>query len=202
MVFKIMYSPFAQDIRNVPNLLTLSRIGLVVAAALVFLYASKSVGMVLAVVAGVTDYLDGAVARATGKVTQLGEILDQVCDQCFESLGLLLAVSMGFFPPEVLFGYLVREFWVSGIRRYLARARLATASGLVGKLKTNFLMWGLFPTFLSLGGLLPALQPGLTYLAHAAIWLGLLFSYLSAITYTRAFVRGYDQAGEKDASSQ
>jgi len=55
-------------------------------------------GIVLSTVAGVTDYLDGYIARRTGQVTRLGEILDQFCDLCFESFLIVMATAQGFFP--------------------------------------------------------------------------------------------------------
>jgi len=50
------------------------------------------------------------------------------------------------------------------------------------------------PAYLSIAGLLPALEPYLAYAAYLIIGLGLLASYVSAWGYTRAFVTGYAQA--------
>src|SRR5688572_26802035 len=110
----------ARDLRALPNIITLLRISLLIVAAAVYFAGARGTGIVLAVIAGVTDYLDGAVARATGQVTRLGEILDQFSDLCYESLVLIVAVAQGFFPPWVLLVYLAREFWVVCIRRFMA----------------------------------------------------------------------------------
>ena len=80
----------------------------------------ETAGIVLAIIAGLTDYLDGAVARATGQVTRLGEILDQFCDLCYEASVLSVAIHSKFFPPWIILVYLFREFWVVSIRRYAA----------------------------------------------------------------------------------
>jgi phosphatidylglycerophosphate synthase len=82
----------AKDIRTIPNLITLSRIGLLTIATPLYFQGHYALGLAFAIVAALTDYLDGAVARATGQVTRLGEILDQFCDLCFEALALTLAV--------------------------------------------------------------------------------------------------------------
>src|ERR1044071_4627869 len=63
-----MKSGLGRDIRTIPNLITLSRIVLLLlAATLYFTTDFDGWAILLAVIAGVTDYLDGAVARATGQ---------------------------------------------------------------------------------------------------------------------------------------
>jgi CDP-diacylglycerol--glycerol-3-phosphate 3-phosphatidyltransferase len=192
-----MGSTVGRDIRTAPNLITLSRILLVVISVVVFFHVSKEAGIVLATVAGVTDYLDGYVARRTGHVTRLGEILDQFCDLVFESFLLLVATVIGILPPLMLCAYLFREFWVHGLRRFMAAARMNIPSSLAGKLKTNLIMWGLLPTYLSIAGLLPGLEPYLGHFGRLAIGAGLVASYASAWGYTRIFLAGYARAPDR-----
>ncbi len=189
---RAMASTFGGDIRTIPNLITLSRIVLMLVAAAIYFLGRPGIAIPLAVVAGVTDYLDGAIARATGQVTRLGEILDQFCDLCYESLALMVAIDAHFFPPYFILIYLFREFWVMSIRRSLAGAGKNIPSSITGKLKTNLVMWGFLPTFLALGGVAPASAvPFLTQAGRIMVSLGLVFSYLSGVGYTRAFVAGY-----------
>ena len=192
-----MSTSFVRDLRTTPNIITLSRIVLLWVGALVFFYLSHGTGIVLVVVAGITDYLDGYVARRTGQVTRLGEILDQFCDLCFESFLILIATLSGFFPPFVLCLYLFREFWVLGMRRFAAAARINIPSSLLGKAKTNLIMWGFLPTYLSVSGLVPSLEPYIRYFGQAAVGCGLLASYISAWGYTRTFAAGYADATSK-----
>jgi phosphatidylglycerophosphate synthase len=70
-----MPTTFGQDLRTAPNLITLSRIALILAATPIMLLWSPGLGMFMAIIAGLTDYADGMVARRTGQVTRLGEIL-------------------------------------------------------------------------------------------------------------------------------
>jgi CDP-diacylglycerol--glycerol-3-phosphate 3-phosphatidyltransferase len=190
-----MPSKLLRDLRTVPNLITLSRIGLIVVAGPIYLYWSEPVAMVLAVVAGLTDYVDGAVARATGQVTFLGEVLDHFCDLAFESSILLMTIVRGFFPPVVLMLYLLRELWVTCLRRFVASRGTNLPSNLVGKLKTNLLMWGFLPTFLSLWGHPASLQGVLGTIGRVAVGTGLVLGYISGWQYTRRFWRIYDGAG-------
>lgn len=196
-----MASSLAKDIRTIPNLITLSRIALLaIASSLYFTGRHPAIALGLGAMAGLTDYVDGAVARATGQVTRLGEILDLFCDLCFESLVLTVAVHRGFFPIYILPVYAFREFWVLSIRRYMASVGKTIPSTIFGKLKTNFLMWGFLPTFVSIAGVFPSWEPYLGYFCQFAIWGGLVLGWFSAIGYTRSFVTGYEGAAPVPAS--
>jgi len=185
---------FAADIATTPNLITLSRIVLIVVAAGLFFGGYKVVGVVLGAIAGWTDYLDGWLARRTGQVTRLGEILDQFCDFFFESVVLYVAVAkFNFLPLWVMIAYLAREMWVTTIRRFMAGHQLNIASNLLGKMKTNFMLWGMVPTYVAILGLLPSLTPRLSYLGQGSILVGIAFGYWSAYDYTRQMVAGYDK---------
>lgn len=186
-------SRLARDIRTIPNLITLSRIVLLMIAGWLYFSGHPALGIPLAVLAGVTDYLDGAIARATGTVTRLGEMLDQFCDVCYESTVLMVAISSQFFPPWLILVYLFRELWVMCIRRSAAEQGGNIPSNLAGKLKTNFVMWGFLPTFLSLSGALPQAEPYLSLAGKLIVGTGLVLSYVSAIGYTRAFFTIYEQ---------
>lgn len=187
-----MASSLARDLRTVPNLITLSRIGLLAVAGMLYFTGHQVIAICVGVVAGLTDYLDGAIARATNTVTRLGEILDQFCDLCYESTVLTVAIHSKVFPPWIILIYLFREFWVVCVRRYAAGRGANIPSNLAGKLKTNFVMWGFLPTFLSLSGALPQAEPWLARAGQALVGIGLFFSYVSLVGYTRAFVAVYD----------
>jgi CDP-diacylglycerol--glycerol-3-phosphate 3-phosphatidyltransferase len=161
---------------------------------LVYFYISHGVGIALAILAGVTDYLDGYIARRTKQVTRLGEILDQFCDLCFEAFIIIIATLQEFFPPYIIFLYLFREFWVMCLRRFMAGARMNIPSSLAGKVKTNLIMWGFFPTYLSISALVPAAEPYLGHFGRLVVGLGIAAGYYSALGYTRAFAAGYAEA--------
>ena len=191
-----MGSTIRNDLRTVPNIITLSRIVLLWLGVLVYFYVSHGVGIALAILAGVTYYLDGYIARRTKQVTRLGEILDQFCDLCFEAFIIIIATLQEFFPPYIIFLYLFREFWVMCLRRFMAGARMNIPSSLAGKVKTNLIMWGFFPTYLSISALVPAAEPYLGHFGRLVVGLGIAAGYYSALGYTKVFVAGYSEARE------
>jgi phosphatidylglycerophosphate synthase len=133
-------------------------------------------------------------ARRTGQVTRLGEILDQFCDFFFESVVLYVAIAkFNFLPLWVMIAYLAREMWVTTIRRFMAGHQLNIASNLLGKMKTNFMLWGMIPTYVVIVDVLPSLAPRLTYLGQGSILVGIAFGYWSAADYTRQMITGYDR---------
>jgi CDP-diacylglycerol--glycerol-3-phosphate 3-phosphatidyltransferase len=192
-----MEASIRKDIRTIPNMITLLRIVLLCVGVAFYFYVSNLAGIALTILAGVTDYLDGYLARRMKQVTRLGEILDQLCDLCFESFIIIIATLQGFFAPYFIFLYLLREFWVTCIRRFMAEAQINIPSSLAGKVKTNLIMWGFFPTYISISNLTPALEPYMGYAGRLVVGVGLLMGYVSAVGYTKAFATGYAQAASK-----
>ena len=179
------------DLRLIPNVLTIVRIVFIFVATAIFFSGHHVVGMVLAVLAGITDYLDGYLARKLKLVTPIGELLDQLADLIFESTALLFIVSTGFITPIVLVAYLFREFWVTTIRRFVTARGVNISSGFLGKLKTNVLMWSFLPSGVAIAGLLPMLEPALGIFARCSIIAGIALGYISGWRYTKQFVQVY-----------
>ena len=76
--------------RHIPNIITLSRIPM--AVALPFVQASPAVFWTLYLLCGLSDVLDGAVARSTGTVSRLGERLDTIADIIFVAVWIVLFI--------------------------------------------------------------------------------------------------------------
>ena len=185
---------FVADLSTAPNIITLSRIVLILAGAGLLFDGYTVSGMAVSIVGGITDYLDGWWARRTGQVTWLGEILDQFCDFFFESIVVFIVVAqLHFLPMWVMIAYLSREMWSTTIRRFMAGHQLNITSNLLGKMKTNFLLWGMFPSFLAILGYVPSLEPALGYVGKGSILLGITLGYASAVDYTRQLITGYNQ---------
>jgi CDP-diacylglycerol--glycerol-3-phosphate 3-phosphatidyltransferase len=123
------------------NLLTFSRIAL---AAIIFLLLMSSEGYLLALIlfyiAGLTDWLDGYLARKYNSVSQLGEVLDPIADKIlivFVFFALAINLSsylIGFFAALII----TREIWVGALRDLNARNNKSDATKVtfLAKIKT------------------------------------------------------------------
>ncbi len=128
---------------TIPNLLTGLRIALIPVIVGVF-YIPNGVGDVVAgllfMVAGITDSLDGYIARRTGMVSPLGEFLDPVADKLMVAAALVLIVSRNPVWYVTLTAAIIigREIAISALREWMAEigARRKVAVSSLGKFKT------------------------------------------------------------------
>jgi CDP-diacylglycerol---glycerol-3-phosphate 3-phosphatidyltransferase len=181
-----------RDLRSVPNLLSLSRIALIYLAAALFLLGHPFWAMGIGILAGVTDYFDGYIARRTGQVTQLGAILDRLSDLIFETTWLVLATFFHLLPPVFLLLYLLRELVVLSARLYCGERGVALRSSFVGKLKTNFFGYSAILVFVPIAESLAPYHRALSLVGFLGVSIGLALSYWSAFGYLKTFARAYD----------
>jgi CDP-diacylglycerol--glycerol-3-phosphate 3-phosphatidyltransferase len=177
-----------------PMILTLMRIALIPVLVLFFYLPfswSNIVAAVIFIVAAITDWLDGYLARRMKLMSKMGAFLDPVADKLMVATALVLMVHV---PPPIIFPEIIfvlsaaiiigREIAISGLREWMSELgeRGTVKVGLLGKLKTIFQMTAisclLFQT--DLFGL-PVLLVGelLLYLA-AALTLWSMWVYLHA----------------------
>jgi len=187
-----MGSRLGRELGTLPNLLSLSRIGLIYVSAALMLTGWPLAAVAVGFVAGITDYLDGWLARRLVQTTDLGAILDRLSDLVFESTWLVVAVLLGDFSPIVLFLYLLRELVVLSARLWCSAHGVSLGSNFLGKLKSNFLGYAGLVVY---AAHVPAVAPAreiFRVLGDIGIAGGLALSYGSAYDYLRAFARAYD----------
>jgi cardiolipin synthase (CMP-forming) len=141
---------------NAANLITLGRIAVLPFIALFYYTEMRWFAFILFVLAALSDYLDGWVARHYNQQTRLGAMLDQISDKLVVLTMLLLLASTGWLEaPGVLAAILitVREIWVSGMREFVSgQGSTIVVSGL-SKYKTTVQMAAI--AVLLLAGVLP-----------------------------------------------
>ena len=139
---------------NLPNLLTLFRIALIPVLVVVYFWPIPGRTVVIAnifIIAALTDWLDGYLARKMNATSALGAFLDPVADKLIVSSALVLLVSdshiLGMVLHTVPFSIAVtiiigREIVVSALREWMAELgeRGSVAVGLAGKIKTALQM--------------------------------------------------------------
>ncbi len=88
------------------------------------------------ILASLTDYLDGHIARKYHQVTAFGKFMDPLADKLLVTAALLIFVQWGQIPGWAAFVILAREFGVTGLRLVAASDGTVIAAGMSGKVKT------------------------------------------------------------------
>ena len=171
--------------KNLPNTLTVSRIFAVlifVAIASVahldvisdktWVFGLRLAAVILALLAGLTDLLDGYLARKYHWVSDFGALMDPLADKIFVTGTMLMAVEFGIIPAWITIAVLFREFMVTGLRTLAAKKQVVISADRWGKLKTALQM-----TMLGLAGIAWAIDGGRDYL-HSASWAGIRIWYI------------------------
>jgi CDP-diacylglycerol---glycerol-3-phosphate 3-phosphatidyltransferase len=125
---------------NVPNCLTLSRLGLAVVVFVLIAYERYMAALVVFGLAALTDALDGYFARLLNQVTALGRQLDPLVDKVIISGGFiyLLAIQGTGLAPWMVTAIVVRELLIQGLRSALEGRGEAFGARWAGKVKTTF----------------------------------------------------------------
>ena len=178
---------------NLPNKLTLIRIGMVPLFALFATLAARQQAAVLYLLAGVvfalaslTDMLDGQIARREGLVTNFGKFADPLADKILTTAAFLYMLWEGVCDPFALVLILFREFAVSGLRMLAAGSPdgLVIPANIWGKLKTVLQMLSISVFYFG-SALLPAagwFRP----LVGGLCWACAAVTVLSGVTYLKA----------------
>ena len=186
---------------TLPNLLTLSRI--VAVPLLVFLLWQPrpfdyAITFVLYCVVGITDYFDGYLARAQGRISRLGQFLDPIADKIMVGAVLVMLISsrkanpmpeiagLHIIPALVI---LLREIIVSGLREFLAELRVSIPVSALAKWKTAFQMIALGA--LILGGAVPEM-PWVHTVGIVCLWLAAALTLVTGYDYLRIGLKHMD----------
>ena len=121
------------------NLLGIARILATPVIIALILIGSPGLGIIAAVLfflAGMTDFLDGWVARARGEVSPLGVFMDLTADKVLVGGVLVAMVEVGLLPTWMVATILVRELVIGGVRQMAAAENVVIAARPLGKAKT------------------------------------------------------------------
>lgn len=190
-------------ITSLPNLLTLSRI-LAIPALVGSFYldppVSNWIGLAIFALAGITDYLDGHLARLRNEESFLGRFLDPIADKLLVAATLMMLVYAGridhwsILPAIVI---MCREILVSGLREFLAEIRVSVPVSQLAKWKT-------FVQLLAIGFLIVG-DAGwhvipVTEIGAFGLWLAALLTIYTGYDYLRAGLRY--MTGDTEAPSE
>lgn len=124
---------------NTPNKLTFMRI-LMVPIFIVFMYLdfkhSRLIATLIFVIASLTDFLDGYLARRDNLVTNFGKFADPLADKILVSAAMLMLLEYNIIPAWGVIIIIAREFAVTGFRIVAASENITIAASQLGKIKT------------------------------------------------------------------
>jgi len=124
---------------NIPNILTLSRLVLAVVMMVLLSVAfpfASTLALLVFIVAGITDYLDGYLARHVYGVTSFGSLMDPLTDKVLVCAAFVSFVELRVTPAWIVVIIISREFLVTGLRLLAASKGEVISAGKWGKHKT------------------------------------------------------------------
>ena len=125
---------------NTANKLTMTRVVMIpIFLAVLYLATppyNQYIALAIFILASVTDFIDGYVARHYNQITDFGKFMDPLADKCLVTAAMLWFVEIGQMPAWALLVVIIREFGVSGLRMVAADKGRVIAAGWSGKVKT------------------------------------------------------------------
>lgn len=170
---------------NLPNILTISRI---VVIPLIFLsiyftsYFWAMLAAILFVIASITDYFDGYLARARNQTSAFGRLLDPIADKLLVATALVVILAkpdmyslhISIIPVFVI---LCREILVSGLREFLREVNVGLPVTKLAKWKTAFQMVALSMMMFR------ELWIGWSYLGEFLLWVAAVLTFITGYQY-------------------
>jgi cardiolipin synthase len=169
-----------QKFWTIPNILSLLRICLI--PLFVWLYVSRKDYLLAAIViaiSGITDVLDGFIARKYNMITNVGKILDPTADK-LNQLAVVFCLSTQFVSMRVLLGVqIIKELIILLLAYLYARKKIVNSADWHGKLSTVILF------------IVTVVHIIFPFLANTVSWtitmIALGFSVLSLVLYIRSY---------------
>jgi len=158
---------------NTANKLTMLRV-LLIPAFLVLLYLDlRYAALVVFIVASITDFVDGYVARHYNQITDFGKFMDPLADKLLTAAAMVWFVEVGMMPAWALLLVITREFSVTGLRLVAVDQGRVIAAGWSGKVKTASTMLAICLMLL----------PIPTLLSDLCVWVIVLTTVYSGVEY-------------------
>lgn len=183
------YLIWQKRLKNVPNILAAIRIFL---AFLMYLFlVNRNIfhihpswldyfAALIFVIASITDFFDGFIARNFNAISKLGEILDPLADKMLvlgAFLGLLYLHRANAWAVYLI---LIREFFITGLRVVMAAEGLSVKASFAGKVKTVFQM-------IAIGFLLMD-----WFCGNCLLWIAVFLTIYSGFDYLKVYIKAHN----------
>ena len=180
---------------NLPNKLTISRIILAFVIVVVLLFPismddlfvnekipvtpTRIIAGIIFIIAALTDFFDGKIARKYNIVTDFGKLVDAIADKVLVNSTLIILSALGDIPAIITVIIIARDAITDSIKMLAASKGKVVAAIKTGKWKTAFLMVGIS---LTLFGNIPFVFIG-ARVNELLLWIAAILSIVSAVEY-------------------
>ncbi|MFH1077478.1 MAG: CDP-diacylglycerol--glycerol-3-phosphate 3-phosphatidyltransferase [Pseudomonadota bacterium] len=171
---------------NVPNSLTLYRIGTVPILVILLLYDKKWCSLFAAIlfaIASITDMLDGIIARRRQLVSTLGQFLDPLADKLLVSAALIMMIPLKRLPAWMVVVIIGRELAVTGLRGICSAEGVIVQASTLGKYKVGYQIAAIIPLLFHY----PYFGINLHAIGKFFLWIAVIITIWSGIDYLRKF---------------
>ena len=193
-----MSNTHASHTFSLPNLLTYGRIVAVPLMVLCFFVEGRLVAsdfarwtaLAIFVIASITDYFDGYLARRWQQSSELGRMLDPIADKLLVSVALLLLAAEGSIAGWSLWAAIIilcREILVSGLREHLAGVKVSVPVSQLAKWKTTLQLVAI--GFLLAGPAGDKIMPYISETGIVLLWMSALITLYTGWDYFRSGLR-------------
>lgn len=179
-------SPQAKN--NIPMLLTYARAAVAPVILGILITGWNWAGWtaaILFVLASITDWLDGYLARKFHVESNMGRLMDPIADKILVLGALVMLLAMGRVDPIMVFLFLARDIFIGGIRSVAAANKMVIAAKPFGKWKTALQMLAL-PLLLIYE---PIFSIPIADIGYYALWVSVGLSLISGAEYTLGYYR-------------
>lgn len=179
---------------SVPNLLTYGRI-LAIPAVVALLFWPRDewfrwIALAIFVIAAITDYLDGYLARAWSQQSAIGRMLDPIADKLLVAACLMMLVADGTIEGLTIWAAIIilsREILVSGLREFLAELKVSVPVSNVAKWKTAAQLVAV--GFLLAGPAGEVILPQTVLIGKVLLWAAAVLTIYTGWDYFRSGIR-------------
>lgn len=182
-------------LKKLPNILTISRIAVIPLLIASFYLENKlshQVAAGLFLIASITDFFDGYLARIWQSQSKLGKCLDPIADKLLVAAAILMLVHFGRVDILPAVAILCREILVSGLREFLAEINVSIPVSKLAKIKTGAQMTAI--TLLLFGSHAPLFLDLIIYegisigelLGRILMWIAAILTIITGYAYLKA----------------
>ena len=164
---------------NLPNKLTVFRVILIPFFVVLLLFDitahDKWIALAIFIIASLTDFLDGHIARKYNLVTNFGKFMDPLADKLLVCSALICLVELSRIPAWIVIVIIAREFIISGFRLIASDNGVVIAASYWGKFKTTF-------QIVMICLMIANLEP-LYLVTQIVMWAALVLTVVSLVDY-------------------